>query len=92
MVTIKFPQNALPEFLNANAEKKAALVHIDVDVYEPTKSILEHMVDRVVPGGLILFDDYGTAEGETRAVDEFFDNNACIQKLPISHIPSFIKM
>ena len=44
-----------------------------------------------VNGGIIMFDDYGTFPGETKAVDEFFaDKGLIIEKLPMSHIPSFI--
>ena len=49
------------------------------------------MYDRIVNGGIIMFDDYGTFPGETKAVDEFFaDKGLIIEKLPMSHIPSFI--
>jgi hypothetical protein len=42
-------------------------------------------------GGIIMFDDYGTFPGETKAVDEFFANKGLsVQKLSISHTPSFI--
>ncbi|MFX4281435.1 hypothetical protein ACOL3J_04040 [Aliarcobacter butzleri] len=38
-----------------------------------------------------MFDDYGTFPGETKAVDDFFsDKGLVIQKLSMSHIPSFI--
>ena len=48
-------------------------VHIDVDMYEPTKAALEYFWDSVVPGGCIVVDDYNHSvfEGATRAVDEF---------------------
>ena len=49
------------------------LVHIDVDVYPPTKFCLERFAPRVVVGGLVVVDDYGfkTCPGARRAVDEF---------------------
>ncbi len=50
-----------------------ALLRIDVDWYESTKCCLEHLFDRVVPGGFIVIDDYGTCYGCRRAVDEFFE-------------------
>lgn len=48
-------------------------VHIDVDMYEPTKAALEFFWDYVVDGGCLVVDDYnhGVFEGATRAVDEF---------------------
>ena len=48
-----------------------ALLRIDADWYEPTKCILENLAKYVVPGGLLIFDDYYTWEGCTVAVNEF---------------------
>jgi hypothetical protein len=81
----------IPKYCKDNEHLKIALLHIDTDVYEPAVTILENMYERVVKGGIIMFDDYGTFPGETKAVDEFFkDKDEIIQKLPISHIPSYI--
>lgn len=80
----------VPEYCKQNEHLKIALLHIDTDVYEPV-TILENMYDRVVKGGIIMFDDYGTFPGETKAVDDFLVNKGLIvEKLPFSHIPSFI--
>lgn len=45
-------------------------VHADADQYDSTKAILEHMPARMVPGGLILLDDFGVedCQGCTQAV------------------------
>ena len=48
-----------------------ALLHIDVDFYEPTLLSLETFYHRVVPGGLVIIDDYGHWKGCKAAVDEF---------------------
>ena len=81
----------LPDYLKNNPEKRFSLIHIDVDVYEPTKHILENTWDKIVEGGVLILDDYGTVEGETKAVDEFLHNkNILIQKLPYKYKPSFI--
>ncbi|BBF44971.1 DTDP-6-deoxy-L-hexose 3-O-methyltransferase [Lachnospiraceae bacterium KM106-2] len=84
--------DTIEEYLERNPHTKIALLHIDVDVYEPSKRGLELLFDRVVPGGVIVLDDYATVEGETLAVDEFFaDKEYLIQKFSFSHIkPSFI--
>ena len=63
--------NTLPEFIINNPERRFSLIHIDVDVYEPTKCILENTWDKIVDGGIIMLDDFGTVEGETKAVEEF---------------------
>jgi hypothetical protein len=81
----------IPEFLSKNPSLKISLLHIDVDVYEPTKVILENLWDRVVKGGVLMLDDYGTVEGETKAVDDFFrGQNVQINKPRFNHIPSYI--
>ncbi len=45
-------------------------VHVDVDLYRPTKDSLEHFWPRLVPGALMVCDDYNWPGGK-RAVDEF---------------------
>ncbi len=81
----------IPDYVEEHKELKIALLHVDVDVYLPTKASLECLYDHVVPGGLVVFDDYGTVHGETKAVDEFFyGRNINLQKLPISHIPTYM--
>lgn len=65
-------KETLPEYVKNNGHMKISLLHIDTDVYEPCKLGLETLYDKVVPNGLIVFDDYGTIEGETIVVDEFF--------------------
>ena len=84
--------DTIPEYIAEHPELRIALLHIDVDVYEPSKFILDKLFDRVVKGGLVVFDDYATVAGETRAVDEFLNGlDYQVQKLPMSHIPCFIK-
>ena len=82
----------VPDYLVAHPELKIALLHIDTDVYEPAATILNNLYDRVVTGGLVVLDDFATVPGETRAVDEFFaGKDILIEKLPISHIPTYIR-
>ena len=81
----------VPSYREVNPHLKIALLHIDTDVYEPAVTILENFYEKVVRGGVIAFDDYGTFPGETKAVDDFFgDKGIKIQKLPLSLTPSFI--
>lgn len=61
--TLKDPEN-LPE--------KICLLRCDTDFYESTVATLEHLWDRVVPGGVVIFDDYGRWRGQRKAVDDFF--------------------
>jgi hypothetical protein len=82
----------VPRYVQEHPELKISLLHIDVDVYEPTVVSLNHFYDKVVKGGLIVFDDFGAVAGETRAIDEFFrGKDTVINKLSISHIPAFVR-
>lgn len=84
--------DTIPKYLSEHQELKIALLHIDVDVYKPSLAMLNSLYERVVTGGLVVFDDFGTVAGETKAVDEFFkEKNVMIEKLPISHIPAYIR-
>lgn len=63
----------IPQSFASFALAPIKFVHVDVDMYEPTKASLEFFWNSVVPGGCIVVDDYNHAvfEGATRAVDEF---------------------
>ncbi len=80
------------EYLVKNPGTRISLLHIDTDIYEPSKAGLEKLFHRVVRGGIIILDDYAVVEGETIAVDEFFQDKKCdIRKFPFSHRkPSYI--
>ena len=81
----------IPEYLVKNPSLKISILHIDVDVYEPTLFILENLWNKIVKGGILMLDDYGTVEGETNAVDEFFaGKNIQIYKPRFNNIPSYI--
>lgn len=50
---------------------KIAVLRLDGDWYESTKIPLENFYQNIVPGGVIIVDDYGTCFGSMKAVDEF---------------------
>jgi hypothetical protein len=47
-------------------------VHIDVDLYQPYVDSIEFFYPRLLDGGVMVFDDYGSAGfmGARKAVDE----------------------
>ncbi len=65
----------IPEVLQCVSEERFCLVHIDVDLYRPTLYSLRFFYPRMVPGGVIVCDDYGfaTCPGAHRAVREFME-------------------
>ena len=48
-----------------------AILHMDGDWYDSTRTILRYLYDQVVSGGRIQIDDYGYWEGCRKAVIEF---------------------
>ncbi|RZJ66084.1 MAG: dTDP-6-deoxy-L-hexose 3-O-methyltransferase [Flavobacterium sp.] len=80
----------LDDYLEKNPHLKISLLHIDVDLYEPTRHILEKLYDKVTKGGIIIFDDYGAFAGTNKAVDDFFNGTAEVRKLPYSNAISYI--
>lgn len=57
---VHYHKGWIPEVLRELPEKRWAFVHIDVDLYEPTLGCLEYFMPRLVPGGIILNDDYAS--------------------------------
>jgi len=86
--------DSFQDYFNKKPATQIALLHIDVDVYEATKSCLDYLYEKVVKGGIIVFDDYGQVDGATKAINEFIKsigkNDNIIKKLPYNYIPSFI--
>ena len=83
--------DTLPQYLDLHPEVRIAFLHLDMDVKEPTAFALACLYDRVVPNGLIVFDDYNAVAGETEAVDEFLaKRKLSIQKTSHYAVPSFV--
>lgn len=61
-----------------DVEGEVHLLHIDVDLYDPTRFGLELASQRLPPGGIAIVDDYGftTCPGVKAAVDEFVESQA----------------
>mmetsp|Transcript_2596 Transcript_2596/g.11112 ORF Transcript_2596/g.11112 Transcript_2596/m.11112 type:complete len:226 (-) Transcript_2596:811-1488(-) len=80
----------IPIWLQRNPQGRIALLHLDMDVYEPTKAVLDMLWERLVRGGIVVVDDYNAVGGATRAIDEFIrDKDIKLQKLSWSHVPCF---
>lgn len=64
----------IPEVFNQIDNLQYSYVHIDVDLYQPTKNSIEYFWPKIVPGGVIICDDYGSYKtiGARKAMDDFF--------------------
>ncbi len=58
-------------FLKKNKKIKISLLHLDLDLYVPTKFCFEKFYPFIVRGGIIVLDDYKHVSGATRAINEF---------------------
>lgn len=63
----------VPERFHEVEDRRFSFVHIDVDLYEPTRASLEFFHPRMNPGGIIVCDDYNftSCPGASSAVDDF---------------------
>ena len=72
-------ENTLPSIVKE--VDKISILRIDVDWYEPTLQVLEYLYDKVIPGGVIICDDYGAWKGARLAIDEFREKRGIISSI-----------
>ena len=71
------------KYVEKNRGFRISLLHLDLDTYEGTKHALNNFFPHVSPGGIVIFDEYGSRGwGESEAVDEFLNK----QKLKIKTV------
>lgn len=81
----------LPKYVATKPELRISLLNIDVDLYEPTLCCLETLYPHVVPGGIIILDDYGAFAGANQAIDAYLSScKLDIQKLSYASSVSFV--
>jgi hypothetical protein len=70
---VRYHKGWIPEKFEDVKNRLFSFVHIDVDLYEPTRDSLYFFYERMSSGGVILCDDYGfvTCPGARKALDEF---------------------
>jgi 3-O-methyltransferase len=81
-----------PQWLEENPEARFCLCSLDLDLYEPTAVVLAGCWDRIVPGGVLLLDEYATSRwpGETKAWDDFAASrslNITLKRFPYANAP-----
>jgi hypothetical protein len=72
-------QNTIPESVPAKY-KAAAVVHVDCDMYESAKIVLEGLAPIIQEGTVLLFDEWfsykgNPGKGEARAFAEFLESH-----------------
>jgi len=68
-------ETTLPGFRHAHAGAAISLLHIDCDLYSSTRTVLDHVGDLLLPGSIVVFDEYlnyhGWQNHEFKAWQEF---------------------
>ena len=83
--------NTIPEYVKQKPYFKISLLNIDIDFVEPTKCVLDYLYNRVSKGGIILLDNYAAFHGDTKGIDDFFNNKDVeIRKFPFVSRPCYI--
>jgi hypothetical protein len=82
----------LPEYLSSHKHTVVSLLYVDLDLFEPTKAALEHIVPRMPKGSIIAFDQLNSSAwpGETIAVLQTLGiRNLRIERVPFETARSF---
>lgn len=84
---IRYYKGWIPSRFGEVSAHRFSFVHVDVDLYQPTKDSLAFFYPRLVPGGILLCDDYGyhTCPGARKAFDEFA---ATTPEQSVMHLPT----
>jgi hypothetical protein len=69
---VRYVQGKVEDTIPGEAPERIALLRLDTDWYESTRHELDHLYERLAPGGVLIIDDYGHWAGARQAVDEFF--------------------
>lgn len=84
-------KDTIPTYLETNRGFRISYLYIDVDIDEPTYISLNLLYDRMVRGGVIVFDEYACEEWtESAGVDRFLDEHPelIIRTVPWARTPT----
>ena len=73
---VHYYQGLFPGTAGPAEHCRFSFVHLDVDLYESTRSALEFFFPRMSPGAIVISHDYVIAEGVRQAFDQFFEHKA----------------
>jgi O-methyltransferase len=69
---IHYVKGKVEDTVPDSAPEQIALLRLDTDWYESTKHEFVHLYPRLVPGGVLIIDDYAYWRGSGTATDEYF--------------------
>ncbi len=77
---IRYFPGWIPQGFPPEPDARYRFVHVDVDIYQPTRDSFEYFYPRLVPGGIIVSDDYNWP-GARKALAEFCDKHGATLEL-----------
>jgi len=92
---VRILEGVFPEQTGDRLESvRIRLLHIDVDVYQSCKDIIEFLWSRIPRGGIIVFDDYGFrgCDGVTRYVEELRSEHGLVMIHNLNGHAVFVKI
>ena len=72
-----FVEGMVEKTVPESGPERLALLRLDTDWYESARAALHHLYPRLVPGGILIIDDYGHYKGQRQAVDSYFREIGC---------------
>jgi hypothetical protein len=75
MNRVRLVEGKVEETIPTQAPDAIAILRLDTDWFESTWHELIHLYPRLVPGGVLIVDDYGWWQGAREAVDRYFDEH-----------------
>jgi O-methyltransferase len=81
-------EDTLPKY--SSQDPRIALLRLDGDWYESTTICLRSLFQHVVPGGVVIIDDYGVWDGCTRAVHDFLAQSKATEAVRQTNLVSYL--
>jgi O-methyltransferase len=83
---VRVIRGIVPDILKETAPSRISFLHIDMNSPGPERAALELLYDRISPGGVIVFDDYGWSifRKQKESADEFM----ALQSTSILELPT----
>jgi O-methyltransferase len=83
---VKLVRGKVPDTLSAVDIPRVSYLSIDMNIAKPERAAIEHFWDRLVPGALVVLDDYGFST--RREQKEEMDDFAANRNIPIFELPT----
>jgi hypothetical protein len=86
----KIPKIVL-DYISSHPKLKISLLNLDVDIYDRKLLSLKILYPFLIKGGVLILNDYGVFDYETKIIDDFYKNeNIEIKRLPFARTPAYI--